>query len=38
MKFAAAGELRLVRAEQSVKPGWVDWFHEAMRKKKAGDW
>ena len=29
------GELRLVRAEQSVKPGWADRFHEAMRKKKA---
>jgi bifunctional UDP-N-acetylglucosamine pyrophosphorylase/glucosamine-1-phosphate N-acetyltransferase len=31
----ADGELRLVRAEQSVKPGWADRFHEAMRKKKA---
>ncbi|MBL0916227.1 MAG: bifunctional UDP-N-acetylglucosamine diphosphorylase/glucosamine-1-phosphate N-acetyltransferase GlmU [Sphingopyxis sp.] len=30
------GELRLVRAEQSVKPGWADRFHDAMRKKKAG--
>ncbi len=30
------GELRLVRAEQSVKPGWADWFHAAMRKKKDG--
>lgn len=29
------GELRLVRAEQSVKPGWADAFHDAMRKKKA---
>ncbi len=29
------GELRLVRAEQSVKPGWADRFHDAMRKKKA---
>jgi bifunctional UDP-N-acetylglucosamine pyrophosphorylase / glucosamine-1-phosphate N-acetyltransferase len=29
------GELRLVRAEQLVKPGWADRFHEAMRKKKA---
>ena len=31
----AAGELRLVRAEQSVKLGWADRFHDAMRKKKA---
>jgi bifunctional UDP-N-acetylglucosamine pyrophosphorylase / glucosamine-1-phosphate N-acetyltransferase len=31
----ADGELRLVRAEQSVKPGWADRFHEAMRRKKA---
>lgn len=31
----ADGELRLVRAEQSVKPGWADRFHDAMRKKKA---
>ena len=32
----ADGELRLVRGEQLVKPGWADRFHEAMRKKKAG--
>jgi bifunctional UDP-N-acetylglucosamine pyrophosphorylase/glucosamine-1-phosphate N-acetyltransferase len=31
----AAGELRLVRADQSVKPGWADRFHDAMKKKKA---
>lgn len=31
----ADGELRLVRAEQSVKPGWADRFHDAMKKKKA---
>jgi len=31
----AAGELRLVRAEQLIKPGWADRFHDAMRKKKA---
>jgi bifunctional UDP-N-acetylglucosamine pyrophosphorylase / glucosamine-1-phosphate N-acetyltransferase len=31
----ADGELRLVRAEQLVKPGWADRFHEAMRRKKA---
>jgi bifunctional UDP-N-acetylglucosamine pyrophosphorylase/glucosamine-1-phosphate N-acetyltransferase len=31
----ADGELRLVRAEQMVKPGWADAFHDAMRKKKA---
>jgi len=31
------GELRMVRAEQLVKPGWADRFHDAMRrKKKAG--
>ncbi len=29
------GELRLVRAEQLMKPGWADRFHEAMRKKKS---
>lgn len=29
------GELRMVRAEQLVKPGWADRFHEAMRKRKA---
>ncbi len=29
------GELRLVRAEQMVKPGWADRFHDAMKKKKA---
>jgi bifunctional UDP-N-acetylglucosamine pyrophosphorylase/glucosamine-1-phosphate N-acetyltransferase len=29
------GELRLVRAEQMVKPGWADSFHDAMKKKKA---
>lgn len=31
----AAGELRLVRAEQLVKDGWADRFHDAMKKKKA---
>ncbi|RZK00196.1 MAG: bifunctional UDP-N-acetylglucosamine diphosphorylase/glucosamine-1-phosphate N-acetyltransferase GlmU [Novosphingobium sp.] len=31
----ADGELRLVRAEQLVKPGWADEFHDAMKKKKA---
>jgi len=31
----ADGELRLVRGEQFVKPGWADRFHEAMHKKKA---
>ncbi len=29
------GELRLVRAEQLVKPGWADRFHDAMKKKKG---
>ena len=32
----AAGDLRMVRAEQLVKPGWADRFHDAMLKKKAG--
>ncbi len=32
----ADGELRMVRAEQLVKPGWADRFHDAMRKKKDG--
>lgn len=31
----APGELRMVRAEQMVKPGWADRFHDAMRRKKA---
>ncbi|RDV07601.1 bifunctional UDP-N-acetylglucosamine diphosphorylase/glucosamine-1-phosphate N-acetyltransferase GlmU [Sphingorhabdus pulchriflava] len=31
----ADGDLRMVRAEQLVKPGWADRFHDAMRKKKA---
>ena len=31
----SAGELRLVRAEQLVKPGWADRFHDAMKRKKA---
>jgi bifunctional UDP-N-acetylglucosamine pyrophosphorylase / glucosamine-1-phosphate N-acetyltransferase len=30
------GELRLVRAEQLVKDGWADRFHETMRRKKEG--
>ena len=29
----ADGELRLVRGEQLVKPGWADRFHDAMKKK-----
>ncbi|MGB3165907.1 MAG: bifunctional UDP-N-acetylglucosamine diphosphorylase/glucosamine-1-phosphate N-acetyltransferase GlmU [Alteraurantiacibacter sp.] len=29
------GELRMVRADQLVKPGWADRFHDAMKKKKA---
>lgn len=29
------GELRMVRAEQLVKPGWADRFHSAMRKRKS---
>ncbi|MBX9795730.1 bifunctional UDP-N-acetylglucosamine diphosphorylase/glucosamine-1-phosphate N-acetyltransferase GlmU [Sphingomonas sp.] len=35
-KDVAAGELRLVRPEQSAKPGWATRFHEAMRRKKGG--
>ena len=31
----AAGELRMVRAEQMVKPGWADRFHDTMKKKAA---
>jgi len=30
----AEGELRMVRGEQLVKPGWADRFHDAMKKKK----
>ncbi|MGB3379021.1 MAG: bifunctional UDP-N-acetylglucosamine diphosphorylase/glucosamine-1-phosphate N-acetyltransferase GlmU [Allopontixanthobacter sediminis] len=33
----ADGELRMVRAEQLVKPGWADRFHDTMKKKKAGE-
>jgi bifunctional UDP-N-acetylglucosamine pyrophosphorylase / glucosamine-1-phosphate N-acetyltransferase len=33
MKFSVTDELRLVRAEQLVKPGWADRFHEAMKRK-----
>ncbi len=33
----ADGELRMVRGEQLVKPGWGDRFHDAMKKKKAAE-
>jgi len=33
----APGELRMVRAEQLVKDGWADRFHDAMKKKKAAE-
>lgn len=33
----ADGELRLVRAEQLIKPGWADRFHDAMKKKKKAE-
>ncbi len=33
----AAGELRIVRGEQLVKPGWADRFHDAMKKKKVAE-
>jgi bifunctional UDP-N-acetylglucosamine pyrophosphorylase/glucosamine-1-phosphate N-acetyltransferase len=29
-----AGDLRMVRSEQSVKPGWADRFHDTMKKRK----
>lgn len=29
------GDLRMVRGEQIVKPGWADRFHDTMKKKKA---
>ncbi len=29
------GELRMVRAEQLIKPGWADRFHDAMKRKKS---
>ncbi len=32
-----AGELRMVRAEQMVKPGWADRFHDTMKRKKAAE-
>ena len=28
------GDLRMVRGEQIVKPGWADRFHDTMKKKK----
>jgi bifunctional UDP-N-acetylglucosamine pyrophosphorylase/glucosamine-1-phosphate N-acetyltransferase len=31
------GELRMVRAEQLMKDGWADRFHDAMKKKKAAE-
>ncbi len=31
------GEMRMVRAEQLVKPGWADRFHDAMKKRKAAE-
>ncbi|RPF70886.1 bifunctional UDP-N-acetylglucosamine diphosphorylase/glucosamine-1-phosphate N-acetyltransferase GlmU [Aurantiacibacter spongiae] len=33
----ADGELRMVRADQLVKPGWADRFHDTMRKKKEAN-
>ncbi|QPD00464.1 bifunctional UDP-N-acetylglucosamine diphosphorylase/glucosamine-1-phosphate N-acetyltransferase GlmU [Qipengyuania soli] len=33
----APGDLRMVRAEQAVKPGWADRFHDTMKKKKAAE-
>ena len=33
----APGELRMVRAEQLIKDGWADRFHDAMKKKKAAE-
>ncbi len=31
----ADGELRMVRADQLVKPGWADRFHDTMKRKKS---
>ncbi len=31
------GELRLVRADQNVKPGWADRFHDTMKRKKDAE-
>jgi len=31
----ADGEMRMVRAEQLVKPGWADRFNDTMRQRKA---
>ncbi len=36
MKKVADRELRLVRAEQLVKPDWANRFYDAMKKKKEG--
>ena len=33
----AEGELRMVRADQLVKPGWADRFHDAMKAKKEAE-
>jgi len=33
----ADGELRMVRAEQLIKPGWADRFHDTMKKKKDAE-
>ena len=29
------GEMRMVRADQLIKPGWADRFHDAMKKKQV---
>lgn len=31
------GELRMVRADQMVKPGWADRFHDTMKRKTAAE-
>jgi bifunctional UDP-N-acetylglucosamine pyrophosphorylase / glucosamine-1-phosphate N-acetyltransferase len=31
----ADGEMRMVRGEQLIKPGWADRFHDTMKKRKA---
>ncbi len=33
----APGELRMVRAEQLIKDGWADRFHDTMKRKKAAE-
>jgi bifunctional UDP-N-acetylglucosamine pyrophosphorylase/glucosamine-1-phosphate N-acetyltransferase len=36
-KDVAAGDLALVRPEQTAKAGWADRFNKVSAKKKAGN-